>query len=257
VNPLAGVGVLVTRPEAQAASLARALEAAGATVFRLPTLEIRPREDRAATRAAVGPVDRYDWVVFVSANAVRYGATLVDASQLPKLATVGPATAVALRRAGCGVDLTPGVSFDSEQLLAAEPFRAVAGQRILLVRGTGGRELLAETLRARGAEVVIAEVYERARAVPPEGAVAALEAAWSRGEVKVVIATSAEVLKALIEILSPAGRGLLERTVILAGGTRITQAARDMGVKGELVTASSPESGALVAALVDWHTRAR
>jgi uroporphyrinogen-III synthase len=257
VSELAGVGVLVTRPEAQAGPLARALEELGAQVFRLPTLEIRPRADRAATRAAVGPVDRFHWVIFVSANAVRYGATLVDATKLPRLATVGPATAVALKRAGHGVDLTPGVSFDSEQLLCAEEFHAVAGQRVLLVRGSGGRDLLADTLRDRGAEVVVAEVYERAPAVPLPGAVAALERAWRAGAISVVSATSVEVLQALVELLSPEGRALLEDTLILAGGRRIAAAAQHMGLRGEIILAASPESGALVDALLRWrrHTR--
>ena len=105
--------------------------------------------------------------------------------------------------------------YDSEHLLASPEFAHVQGQRILIVRGGGGRELLAEQLTARGAEVAYAEVYDRRCAVPIPGAVAAVEAEWSRGEIQVITATSGELLRCLFEILSPDGRDLLARSVFV------------------------------------------
>ena len=163
---LEGLGVLVTRPEAQAGPLARRLASAGARVYRLPAVEVEPREDRARQRAALGPIDRFHWIVFISANAVRFGSALLEGRRDLRLAAVGPATAAALNHAGYRVALVPRGGFDSEHLLASPEFGHVQAQRVLIVRGGGGRELLAEQLMARGAEIAYAEVYDRHCARP-------------------------------------------------------------------------------------------
>ncbi|MCZ8130136.1 MAG: uroporphyrinogen-III synthase [Steroidobacteraceae bacterium] len=250
---LAGLGVLVTRPEPQAEPLSRRLEALGARSFRFPAIEIRARDGRPALRASLGPVDRFDWVMFVSANAVRHGLFLLEGPQTPRLAAVGPATAAALEQAGRPVALVPASGFDSESLLASPEFARVRGQRVLIVRGDGGRELLADELRARGAEVVFAAVYERACAAPAPGAVRAVESAWAAGAIHVVTATSAELLRCLFEILGPDGRAHLQRTPLLAGGARIAQAAAAMGHEGERIVAAAADDASLVDALVKWR----
>jgi uroporphyrinogen-III synthase len=250
---LEGLGVLVTRPEPQAGPLARHLAELGARVYRLPAVELRPREDRAAQRASLGPLDRFHWIVFVSANAVRFGVTLLEERRDLKLAAIGPATAAALNHAGFRVALVPTGGYDSESLLASPEFSHVSGQRILIVRGTDGRELLADELGARGAEVLYAEVYERRRATPIPGAVAAVEAEWARGLIDIVTATSPELLRALYEILSPDGRQLLSRATLLAGSARIAATARQIGLEGPLVVAASPEEDGLVDALLKWR----
>lgn len=257
MGALGGVGVLVTRPEQQAAALAARFEADGARVFRLPAIELHAREDRPAIRAALGPIDRFHWLVYVSANAVRHGLFLLDrvvpGEGPPRLAAVGPATAAALAAAGYPVALVPAAGFDSESLLAAPEFAELANARVLIVRGDGGRELLGETLAARGAEVAYAEVYERRCARPVPGVVPAVEAAWSAGAIQVVTATSVELLRCLVEILTPDGRALLRRTALLTGGPRIAEAARRMGFEGELIVAASADDAALADALADWR----
>ena len=253
MNALAGVGVLVTRPEPQAAPLARLLEAQGARVYRLPAIELQAREDRAAQRAALGPLDRYNWIVFVSANAVRFGSYLLDGRRDLRLVAIGPATAAALNHAGFRVALVPADGFDSEALLASPELSHVQGQRVLIVRGDGGRELLAEELRARGAEVTYAEVYQRRCARPVPGAVAAVEAEWSRGGIQVVTATSAELLRCLAELLGVRGRELLGGSVLLAGGERIAAAARAAGHAGLILVARQPDDVGLVDALLEWR----
>ena len=250
---LDGLGVLVTRPEPQAGPLARRLGELGARVFRLPAVELRPREDRAAQRASLGPLDRFHWIVFVSSNAVRFGVALLEERRDLKLAAVGPATAAALNHAGFRVALVPSAGYDSEHLLATPELSHVDGQRFLIVRGGGGRELLAESLRARGAEVSYIEVYERRPARPVPGAVEAVEAEWQAGAINVGTATSPELLRALFEILSPAGRKLLARTALLAGGTRIAATARQIGLEGPLLVANEPDDDGLVDALLKWR----
>ena len=258
MTPLEGLGVLVTRPEPQAGPLARRLAAEGARIYRLPAIELHPRDDRARQRAALGPIDRYHWIVFVSSNAVRFGASLLEGRRDAQLAAVGPATAAALNHAGYRVALVPQGGYDSEHLLASPEFRHVQGQRILIVRGDGGRELLADELAARGAEIAYAEVYERRCARPIPGAVAAVEAEWAQGAIDVVTATSGELLRCLYEILSPAGRALLAKSVVLVGGPRIGATARQIGIAGPLIVAARPDDEGLVGALLKWrrHTSA-
>ena len=250
---LEGLGVLVTRPEPQAGPLARRLAAEGARVYRLPAIELLPREDRARQRAALGPIDRFHWIVFVSANAVRFGVALLEGRRDLKLAAVGPATAAALNHAGFRVALVPQGGYDSEHLLASPELRNVRGLRVLIVRGDGGRELLAGELAARGAEIAYAEVYERRCARPVPGAVAAVEAEWAGGAIDVVTATSVELLRCLYEMLSPAGRALLDRTALLAGGPRIGAVARQIGIAGPLIVAARPDDDGLMDALLKWR----
>jgi uroporphyrinogen-III synthase len=254
---LEGIGVLVTRPEPQAGPLARRLAAEGARVYRLPAIELHPRDDRARQRAALGPIDRFHWIVFVSANAVRFGAAFLEGRRDLKIAAVGPATAAALNHAGYRVALVPEGGFDSEHLLASPEFGHVQGQRILIVRGGGGRELLAETLAARGADIAYAEVYERRCAQPVPGAVAAVEAEWARGAIDVVTATSGELLRCLYEILSPQGRALLGRATLLAGGPRIAAIAQQIGIDGPLIVAARPDDEGLMDALLEWRHTSR
>lgn len=250
---LSGLGVLVTRPEPQAAPLALRLESEGARVFRLPAMDFEPHGDRPALRAALGPLDRFRWVIFVSANAVKFGAFLLDGARGARLAAVGPATAAALERAGQRVSLVPAGGFDSEALLATPELNDVANCRVLIVRGDGGRELLGEELVRRGADVAYAEVYARRCARPIPGAVQAVEDAWTAGQIDVVTATSAELLRCLVELLTPTGRTLLRGSVVLAGGPRIAAAAREIGLDGEIVVARAPDDAGLVDALLEWR----
>jgi uroporphyrinogen-III synthase len=247
---LAGLGVLVTRPESQAGPLARHLASLGATVYQLPALSIVPRSDVAAQCTKLGPLADFDWAIFISANAVRYGAGRLPTASAPRVAAVGPATAAALTHAGYRLSLVPARGFDSEHVLACPELQSMQGQRVLLIRGGVGRDLLAETLTARGAHVETLDVYERVRATPPPGAVDAVERAWARGHIQVVTATSTEIARALFELLSPEGRALYARTAILVGSARIADSVRRLGLNGPLVIAASPHDDGLIAALL-------
>lgn len=249
MNALTGLGVLVTRPEAQGRTLIARLRSAGAEVWSLPAIEIHPLPAAEPDDDPASP----GWIVFISANAVEHGAHLIAARPARRLAAVGPATAAALAAAGHPVDLTPAEGFDSEHLLASPPFASVAGSDVLIVRGRGGRELLADTLRARGATVRYAEVYERRRARPTTQALGEVEDALRRGAIDVVTATSTELLTNLLELLSPAGRAMLANVAILAGGQRIAAAAQAAGCAGPLLVATGADDDRLLDALADWH----
>lgn len=253
---LTGIGVLVTRPDHQASHLCQLIEAEGGAAVRYPALVIRPRTDRAAVRAAVGPTDRYDLVIFVSANAVRFGADLLDPKRDTPVAAIGQATAAALNGAGFRVSMMPAEGADSESLLALPQLAHLDGQRVLIVRGVGGRDLLQETMTSRGALVQYAEVYTREPARPSPGLQAEIESLWRQGGISAYTATSVELLEALVGIVTPRCRGLMDSTALVTGSERVAAAATRLGLGSPILLADSTEDAALIHALVRWRGQA-
>jgi uroporphyrinogen-III synthase len=161
---LAGLRLLNTRPVGQAAGLSRLLREAGAEVLELPLVAIEPLAVEGSERQCLLDLDRYDYVFFVSANAARLGLEAIEdywpqwPHQLPALA-VGPATSAPLLEAGLTV-ICPEQQ-DSEGVLALPELAEPAGLRVLILRGDEGRELVADTLRERGARVDTVSLYRR------------------------------------------------------------------------------------------------
>jgi uroporphyrinogen-III synthase len=253
VTRLTSIGVLVTRPEHQAGHLCQLIEAEGGAAVRYPALSIRPRPDKAAVRAAIGPPDRFNLAVFVSANAVRFGADLLGERPDMPIAAIGQATAAALNAAGFRVSLMPAEGTDSEALLAMPQLAHLEGQRVLIVRGTGGRDLLLEAITARGAQVQHAEVYTREPARPAAERQAEVEQLWRQGGIAAYTATSVELLEALVGIVTPRCRGLMDSTALVTGSRRVAEAASRLGLGSPIILADSPEDQALVGALVRWR----
>jgi len=245
---LAGLAVLVTRPAEQAETLCRLIEQEDGTPFRLPLLEIEAAASDSAGGAALREARGADWLVFVSANAVRCALRLLkgDLTALrgPRVAAIGQATADTLMGAGIAVDLTPKPQFNSESLLAMPELADVAGRRFLIVRGQGGRELIGTTLTARGAEVRYAEVYRRA--MPAADASAVLDA-WNGSGTRAIVLTSGEALNNLGILLSASGREVPAAATAVVIGERIAELARAAGFRQVIAVAA--DDPAIVAAL--------
>jgi uroporphyrinogen-III synthase len=220
---------------------------------RFPALSIRPRPDRAAVRASVGPTDRYDLVVFVSANAVRFGVDILENRRDAPVAAIGQATAAALNAAGIRVSLMPAEGADSESLLALPQLAHMTGQRVLIVRGSGGRDLLQEAMTSRGAQVQYAEVYIREPARPAIQLQSEVESLWRQGGISAYTATSVELLEALVGIVTPRCRELMDSTALVTGSERVAAATSRLGLGSPIILADSPEDAALIAALVRWR----
>ncbi len=252
---LQGIGVLVTRPEQQAMPLCRLLEMQGASTWRLPAIDIRAFGNRRATAARLGALEHFDVIVFTSANAVRFGAPLLDQKRGLTLAALGPATARALNQAGYRVAVQPAVggTYDSEGLLRHPRLEHLAGRRTLIIKGSGGRPFLEEELARRGAEVVTAEVYERVPAAPGDAVLDALLERFTAGLLQVITATSLEIAAHLLQLAAPRLRGEFERAHWLVPGERIAAALRAGGLAAPLLQADSAEDHDLVAALVRWR----
>jgi uroporphyrinogen-III synthase len=248
---LHGIGVLVTRPEQQAMSLCRLLEAQGAATLRLPAIEIKPCGEPHVSSARVGPLDAFDLIVFTSANAVRFGSALLEQRQDLMLAAIGPATARALNQCGYRVDVQPEAGFDSETLLIHPRLEQISGQRILLIQGSNGRGLLEQEFVRRGARVVSIDVYERAPTHPSAADIATVQSAIEAGRLHVITATSVDIGSRLLDMLS---RAELHKLRWLVPGERVAAALRRRGLLAPLLTAASADDQDLVSALVRWRS---
>jgi uroporphyrinogen-III synthase len=247
-RPLAGLTIVVTRPAAQAGRFLELARLAGANCIAFPTLEIVRLPVTPATRERVLGTD-WDWAIYTSTNAV--DAALATFGRLPgrRRAAVGRATARALAEHGATTDLRPGTA-NSEGLLAAPELNSPRGERVLLVKGQGGRDLLRETLLERGAEVVAVEVYRRSRAQPDERARAQLAAALDGAAANVVVAvTSAEVLESLLQLVDAPQAEALRRVALLVPGPRVAAAAASAGWQGPVLHAATAEDEAMLRAL--------
>lgn len=172
MGDLQGLHIVVTRPRAQAEAWAESLLGLGAQVSLLPLMEIRPLQEAEAIRAIKNRIldfDHYQKAIFVSQNAVEHGfAWLEDYwPQLPQgvsFFAVGESTAKLLQSYGARVtDLaqTQTGAMTSEALLQSPDLQSVAGEKILIFRGQGGRTHLGEILVERGAKVDYCELYQR------------------------------------------------------------------------------------------------
>ncbi|MBT8082365.1 MAG: uroporphyrinogen-III synthase [Gammaproteobacteria bacterium] len=243
---LEGTGVLVTRPRAQAEDLVRAIEAQGGTAWCFPVLEIAPF-DALDVRNSVARLGKPDIVIFVSRNAVEHGIEFTDGGDI---AVIGPATAAAVNDAGRVVDIQPAQGYDSEHLLAEEQLRDVAGKRVRIVRGKGGRELLADTLKGRGATVEYLSVYERRLPRVSAEALANVEAHWRSGDINVVTVMSVQSFRNLVTLLPDWCREQLEATPLVTPAGRVIKEALDRFPASRPILAPGPGADDMVQAII-------
>ena len=249
---LRDLGVLVTRPTHQAAHLCALIEGIGGRAVCFPALEIAPLQDTRTAQRRIARLAEYHIAIFISANAVEFALPLLQ-PHLPwpehvRIAAVGRATAEALARGGLHVDVQPQDRFDSEALLALEAMQRVQGRPIIIFRGLGGRDLLANILRARGARVDYAELYRRG---VPDTDPTTLLRGWRAGGIDVVTATSDAVLQNLFEMLGAPGRGLLLATPVVVLSERTAALAAKLGFERPAVVAPQASDEGIVQALVD------
>lgn len=243
---LAGKRILVTRPRGLAQGLAALIAGEGGEPLLYPAIEIRDPEDPAPARALLARLQDFDLAVFVSPSAVRKAFELAGGGAWParlRVAAVGDGTRRALEARGFADVIAPAGRADSEALLALPQ---MAGWRnVLILRGADGRELLGETLAARGARVQYAECYRRARpaadAAPPPA-----------GRLDGICVGSGEALENLLALL---GRECLARTPLFVPHARVERRARELEL-GETVPAG-PGDAEMLAALVAYFSGAK
>ena len=251
---LAGVRVLVTRPRDQAENLAHLIEAHGGEAIRFPAIEIAEPQDPRALLAVVDRLKDFALAIFISPNAVRRAMNLFRArGGLPpglRVACVGRGSARELKNFGIDNAIVPPDRFDSEALLELPELQQVAGKRIVIFRGDGGRELLGDTLRERGAEVVYAECYRR---LCPDTDITPLLQRWARGEIDIVSVTSVDGLRNLFGMLGKDGQQRLIRTPIVVVSDRMAQVCRELGFTTGPRVAATAGDDAILEAIQAWR----
>jgi uroporphyrinogen-III synthase len=246
-QPLHRLTIVVTRPRDQAAQLAQRIEQAGGIPLLFPLLEITAVPDTRPLIEQISRLGKFELAIFISPNAVRYGiAAIRAAGEFPpklKIATVGQGSAKALREVGIGNVIAPTERFDSEGLLALPELQDVSGWRVMIFRGDGGRELLGDTLKARGATVEYAACYQRSK---PQQDAGELLAAGPDA----ITVTSSEALGYLWDMLKDNDRALLRNTPLFVPHPRIAGLAREQGWLQVKVTESGDDG--MLSALITW-----
>lgn len=254
-----GVGarpcVLVTRPAGPAAdALCAAVCDAGYPAVAQPLLEVEAlAELPARSRSMVMDLDQYARVIFISSNAVRFGMQRLQDywPQLPlgiEWYAVGAATGRLLDEYGLRAH-TP-VDMTSEGLLRLPGLRDVAGLRVLIVKGQGGRDALRRELARRGARVDELACYRRRC---PELAAGALARTLREASVGVILLSSGEGLHNLLQLLSPTETSNFNKMRLVVPSKRVARQATDAGFE-RVVTADNASDAAMLRALDHCQT---
>jgi uroporphyrinogen III methyltransferase/synthase len=214
-KPLFGKRIVVTRSRGQASVFAEMLIDRGATTIEFPTIDVVPPTSWDELDGAIGKIEHYNWIIFTSANAVRFfmerlRALGKDLRMLKgvNICTVGPKTAEALEAWGLRADLVPE-EFKAEGVLAALGGIKVKGQKFLIPRAKVARELIPDKLRELGADVTVATAYEN---IKPVADLERVKKLLEEKKISVVTFTSSSTVHNFVEIL-----GQKEYKTLLAG----------------------------------------
>ncbi|NLW45027.1 MAG: uroporphyrinogen-III C-methyltransferase [Syntrophomonadaceae bacterium] len=252
-RPLFGKTILVTRARAQASRLVTLLEELGASVVELPTIAVKPLP--VANLPAIIPgMEKYSWIVFTSVNGVKifiahlleHGFDIRDLKG-PRICAIGPATAAEAESWGMRVSAVPE-EFRAEAVAEVLLSHAGAGDRILLPRARGAREILPQLLRAQGVMVDELEIYEAVTETMLDEENRRL---LEEGLVDVITFTSSSTVKNLVAIIGEEMVGTLRgRVKVACIGPITAQTAREAGFEVDVVAAEYTIDG-LVQAIIE------
>ncbi|POP42667.1 uroporphyrinogen-III synthase [Superficieibacter electus] len=245
------MSILVTRPAPQGEELVRRLCARGLVAWNFPLIEFMPGRELPMLSARLAALNTDDLVFALSRHAVEFAHAQLQRQGAswpcaPRYFAIGRSTALALHTVS-GYDIRyPQDREISEVLLQLPELQNVAGRRALVLRGNGGRELLGETLTARGADVIFCECYQRS-AKHYDGAEEAMR--WHARGVTTLVVTSGEMLQQLWSLIPQWYREhWLLRCRLLVVSERLAYLARDLGWQ-DIQVADNADNDALLRAL--------
>jgi uroporphyrinogen-III synthase len=237
---LKGIGIAITRPVDQAEKLAALITEAGGTPILFPLIEIMPLTDYSQFEAVISEIDSYDWAIFISSNAVQNGMPRLLKHGIPtklKFAAIGPVTASELQGFGVANVLVPNDRFDSESLLALPEMTNVAGKKVMIFRGVGGREILAETLKTRGAQITFAECYQR---INPQANCDLLAQLYTEKKLHGIVVTSSEAMRHLLDLAGSSD--WLKHVTLFVNHARIAELPLQLGLRVVVAAALGDEA---------------
>jgi uroporphyrinogen-III synthase len=256
-TPLAGKRILITRAHHQAAEMARELEALGATVISIPTIEIRPPQSFQPLDKALKKLPAYDWLILTSVNGVNALRKRMDKVEMHagmlkhlQIAAIGPATRDALTKLNLKVAVTPN-EYIAESVVSALRDQ-VAGKRILLIRAKVARDVIPQELRKAGAEVDVAEAYETVLPAHSAGKLRALLADES-ARPHVITFTSSSTAANFVTLLGSgvSPKDSVQGTALASIGPVTTVTLAENGLRADIEATEYTVPG-LIAAIVKY-----
>ncbi len=242
---LNGLTVVNTRPAHQAESLSQLISQAGGKPIEFPVLEISPPIKSEFLQTQLSTLNEADLAIFISANAVDAAMALLGGAELwPEnvtIASVGRATSLKIKEYGLVAELTAPTPFNSEALLTTPELGNLSGKSIKIFRGEGGRGLLGDTLRSRGANVDYIECYRR---LIPDSDTTVLTQCWDEKRNPIIVVTSNEGLSNLSKMVASDYQQNLLTSPLVVVSERAVRLAGELGFekKPELATTVSNEA---------------
>ena len=242
------VNVLVTRPAAQAQQLMqKIIECRGKPIL-FPTLEIADIEDKTLLNQQIDQLAQFDIAIFVSVNAVQKAAALLTSAKLNwpkklKTVAVGATTAEAIKKLKWPLAVVPNDEFNSEAVLALPELQTVNAKKIIIFCGEGGRPLLADTLKQRGAEIELAIVYRRIkpRAILKQNV-----------NIDLIVCTSNQGLENLVAMVKPEDLPWLQQQQLVGPSQRMVALAKELHFVKPLLVAANATDDAIMQTLINW-----
>ncbi|MDP1659826.1 MAG: uroporphyrinogen-III synthase [Methylotenera sp.] len=244
---LKGLHIAVTRPVEQATSICEAIHHHGGKATLFPLLAISPLQDYSEFEQTIASLETADWAIFISTNAVDNALPRIikKFGNVPgnlKFAAIGHQTAKELALYGVHDILTPHTRFDSETLLALAEMHDVANETIVIFRGVGGRDVMADTLKSRGANVIFAECYRR---INPQTDTQPLNNLWHQNQLDAVIVTSSEAMRNLLDMAGESE--WLRHVTLCVNHARIAELPLQFGFK--VLVTDAPGDDAMIKCL--------
>ena len=257
-KPLFGKRIIVTRSRDQASVFAEMLINAGATPIEFPSIDVVPPASWDELDSALNSIEAFNWVIFTSANAVRFfferlKTRSMDIRSLKgvNLCVVGPKTAEALEQHGLKADLIP-TEFKAEGVLAALGGVQVKGRKFLVPRAKVARELIPDKLRELGAEVTVATAYENVR---PAADVERVKRLLEEKRIAAVTFTSSSTVNNFVEMLGEKEyKSLMNGAAVACIGPVTAKTAEEYGMKIDIMPRDYTIP-ALVEAMVEYFAR--
>ncbi|MFI8416160.1 uroporphyrinogen-III synthase [Serratia sp. NPDC078593] len=243
--------ILVTRPSPFGEQLISRLRLLGRIAYHAPLIDFAPGADLPQLPQALQQLHYGDLVFVLSQHSVNYAHSVIGRAGLswpvkPSYYAIGRSTALALHRITSLPVEYPHERQISETLLLLPALQKLEGKQAMILRGNGGRELLGDTLRERGANISYYECYQRS---PVHYDGAEQSAHWQRAGIDTLVVTSGEMLQQLYNLVPDYYRvSWLLHCRLIVVSERLATLARELGWSSIRV-ADNADNDALIRAL--------
>jgi uroporphyrinogen-III synthase len=241
------LGILITRPAHQAKTLAQDIQTQGGLPICFPTLEIVGLNNTLFLYHTLKKLADYNFVIFISANAVFHAAHALH-HMWPswpintKTIAIGPGTLAALQQYALPADYYPEKIFSSEGLLQLPILQNPRQKKILIIKGQAGDAKLYQTLKKRGAQVNVLDVYKRQ--LP-----AVINTIPHPNTIDIILCTSQTSLKNLLRLLYPIWKEKLLSKSLLLISQRTANYAKKRGFVKPALIADNASNNAILQTL--------